>query len=347
LATHGLQGKAFATREVVDTTLALYQTSYKAMLLSGKIAIWKNMTIGSAGDVTLKNDICAATSLFISGLTGTFPNSIILNNSCESTMNPDLQNAFIGKGAKTYYGYTKVVNGGFCVTIADTETKRLAKDNLNSGAAYFNVSGPSSPNALFQIKGANDIIFASDLLNGDFEAGSLEGWSKLGDGRMINQLGYLDPPQGNVMGIISSGLGYTIATRSISQCVTVAQNASTLKVKWNFLSEEFLEYIGSVYQDYFTVEIIKDDGSIVYLYSKTIDGFAVAYGATTSDPGSLISVLPGIVFDRDGVYMTGWVSSEFDLTPYRGTTITIKFLIGDVGYSIFDSACLLDAISIQ
>jgi hypothetical protein len=347
LATHGSQGKSFATGEVVDTTLSVYQTTYKAMLLSGKLAIWKNMTISKAGAVKVKNDIYAVTASFISGLSGTFQNSIILNNSCESTMNPDLENAFIAKGAKTYYGYTKVVNSGFCVSVADTVTKRLAKDNQNTGQAYWNASDPSSPNAQFQIKGANDMIFSADLVNGNFEAGNLEGWSKEGDGRVISQLGFLSPPQGSAMGIISSGLGYTAANGSISQCVNISQTATTLKVKWNFLSEEFLEWIGSNYQDYFTIEIIKDDGSVVYLYSRTIDGFATEYGATTTDPGQLIGVSPGIVFDKTSVYMTGWNSSEFDVTAYRGTTITIVFLIGDVGDSIYDSACLLDDISIQ
>ena len=47
------------------------------------------------------------------------------------------------------------------------------------------------------------------------------------------------------MGIISTGLGFTTTTGKIFQSFRVENNQSTLTVKWNFLSEEFLEYINS------------------------------------------------------------------------------------------------------
>ncbi|MEZ4690412.1 MAG: hypothetical protein R3A12_09615 [Ignavibacteria bacterium] len=152
LATHGSQGKSFATGEVVDTNAAIYTSTYKALLQAGKLAIWKNMTISSTGNVNVNADIYAVMSPYISGISGSFSNSVILNNSCESTMNPDLGNAFLGKGAKTYYGYTKVVNSGFCVTIADSITKRLAVDNKTTSQAFFAATDPVGPNAVFQIK---------------------------------------------------------------------------------------------------------------------------------------------------------------------------------------------------
>jgi len=348
LATHGSQGKAFATGEIVDTNSAAYQDNYKAMLKAGKLAIWKNMVIKKDGTVSVKADIYAVRFPFITDLAGTFPNSVILNNSCESTMNSDLENAFTGKGAKTYFGYSKIVSSRFCIENADTLVRRLAKEIKNTGNSYIAANDPySNHHAAFQLKGGAGVHYADDLINGDFEFGKIDGWTKSGDGRVISKLGTESPTQPNFMGIISTGLGFTEATGSIFQTFTVRQNQSSLTVKWNFLSEEFLEYIESQYQDYFRIVIRRKDGSEVVLLSKTIDNLAADFGATKEDPGNLIPVSPGIVFDRGGVYMTGWRTATFDITQFREERITLILAAGDVGDSVFDTAIILDEISVQ
>lgn len=348
LATHGSQGNSFSTGEVVDTNLAVYKNQYKALLKAGKLAIWKNIVIKKNGTTNVKSDVYAVRAPFISDLAGTFSNSVILNNSCESTMKNDLENAFIGKGAKTYYGYSKIVSSRFCVENADTLARRLAKELKTTGESFLAGNDPySTHNAAFQMKGANDVRYSEDLINGDFEFGKLDGWTKAGDGRVISRLGFLNPTQGNFMGIISTGLGFTDATGSIFQSFRVRDNQSTLTVKWNFLSEEFLEFINTQFQDYFRIIIRRADGTEDVLLSKTIDQIAADFGATPENPGNLISVSPDIVFDIGGVYMTNWQTSTFNISQYKGQRITIIFAAGDVGDSIYDTAILLDEISVQ
>jgi len=348
LATHGSLGKFFATGEVLDTNSPAYTASYKALLRAGKLAIWKNMTINNTGGVNVLANIYAINSSFISDLSGTFPNSVILNNSCESTLKPNLSNAFIGKGAKTYYGYNKVVNSPFCVTIADSITKRIAVDNKTTGQAFFAAIDPTYPFAVFEIKvGNNNLQFPNTLINNNFEFGTIEGWTRAGDGRVISRLGIVNPTEGSFMGIISTGLGFTDSSGSIRQCFKVENDQDTISLKWNLLSEEFLEYIGSIFQDFFEIKIIKQDGSSVILYRKTIDQIAADFGATTTNPGLLISVSPNIVFDQGGVYMTNWQNISFNIIPYRGQTVTIVFSTGDVGDSAFDTAILLDDVKVQ
>lgn len=347
--THGSGGKEFGTGEIVDTNSNTYKNKYKAMLKEGKLAIWKNVTISVTGGVKNKKDLYAIRAPFISALAGKFPNSVIFNGSCESTLSPDLENAFIGKGAKSYYGFNKVVNVTFCALAADSAIKRLAKDLKTTGESFIGGSDPQSPNANFEIKGANDVHYPDDLINGDFEFGKIDGWTKSGDGRVISQLVSVNPTGGSYMGIISTGLGYTTATGKIFQTFTVKNTESTLTIKWNFLSEEFLEYIGSSFQDYFRVTIKTEDGTENVLISKTIDGIATQFGATKEppNPGNLISVSPAIVFDRGGVYMTNWQTSTFDVTTYRGKRVTLTLAAGDVGDSIYDTAILLDDITIK
>ncbi len=355
LATHGSGGKVFLSGEQVDTTLAIYTSSYKTMLKAGKISISKNLVVKKNGAVSVKADVYGIRFPFISDLAGKFPNSVILNNSCESTKSAELENAFIGKGAKTYYGYSKIVSSRFCIENADTLTRRLAKELKTTGNSFLAGSDPySTHNAAFQMKGANDVYYPDDLINGDFEFGKIDGWTKDGDGRVISKLGTVNPTQPNFMGIISTGLGFTEATGSIYQTFTVRENQTTIKVKWNFLSEEFLEYINSAYQDYFKITIRKADGSEDVLYSKTIDEIAADFGAQKFNggegeipqPGNLVFVSPGIVFDRGDVYMTDWQTITFDVSAYKGTRITLILAAGDVGDSIYDTAIILDEISI-
>ncbi len=348
-ATHGSGGKAILTGETVDTLAQVYIDTYKGLLQAKRISIFKNIKISSVGGVNVIADVYAIKSGFISSLMDNFPNSVILNNSCESTKNPDLANAFIGKGCKTYFGYDKVVNGAFAKMIADSITKRMAVDGKTSGQAHFNAADPVTPFAQFQIAAGsnNELKFSLSLINSDFEAGNIEGWTKLGDGRVINRLGNLNAPQGTFMGIISTGLGFTTASGSISQCFTVTNDQSQLSLKWNFLSAEFLEFIGSQFQDYFRVVLQKQDGSEVILFSRTIDQIAAQFHADTANPGELVAVSPNIVFDHPDVYMTNWQSSTFDVTPYRGQTVVIRLVCGDVGDSFYDTAILLDEIKIN
>jgi len=352
ITTHGLSGKTLFTGELVDTNAQVYKTKYKAMLKANKLSIWNNIVISVTGGVNTLGNVYTLNASFISDLSGSFPNSVIINNSCESSMNAGLDSslakAFIDKGAKTYFGYSKVVHVSFVQICSDSLTKRMAVNGMTSGSAFFNTTDPEAPNAVLTATiGSNDIKFPYEIINGDFELGTIDGWSKAGDGRVITRLGSVNPTQGTFMGIISTGLGYTVSSGSISQCVKVPMNVSNLKLKWNFLSEEFLEYIGSQYQDYYEIKIKKQDGTEVTLYRKTIDQIAALFGATQQNPGQLIAVSPGIVFDQGGVYMTNWQTSSFDVTPYRGSTITIIFAAGDVGDSIYDTAILIDEVKLE
>ena len=251
-----------------------------------------------------------------------------------------MSDAFLNKGAKTYFGFSETVKSWFDRDMANQLFPELITNGKTTGEAF--VAGQHDnnlPPAYFTMKGSSQIKFTSEFVNGDFEEGSLSGWGVMGDGRIITQLGYIAPYGGSFMGIISTGLGYTLEMGSINQNFCVPEDATTLSLYWNFLSEEFLEYVGSQYQDYFKVSIVDDAGNEHVLFYKTIDEINAEYGV------SLVS--PEIVFDQGDAYGTGWQFSSFDISAYAGQGVTLVLISGDVGDSIYDTVILLDDIAIQ
>jgi len=355
IATHGADGNLIMTGEVVDTTQTVYN-SYVPLMQGDdpQMGIYGNFTISYDGQASFNGSVYTVFAPFIASMPGTFPQSVILNNSCESTKTNRLQNAFIAKGAKTYFGYSEVVPSDFCIYRSRDFFIELAQQNKTTGnISSINSSSGPPDNAVFGLGGSTTMKYSLDLINGIFDYGLL-GWTKVGDGRVISQLAFLTPQKGPNMGIISTGMGFTQSMGSISQTLRLPDNASQLSFKWNFLSEEFLEYIGSQYQDTFQVVIINEEGVWDVIMIRTIDGIAAEFGASApSDEypdgiaGDLISVSPEISFDRGDVYMTGWQSSSLDISSYQGQCVTLMFRATDVGDSIYDTAVLLDDIEIK
>lgn len=306
-------------------------------LLNGEYSIFTNTNGDSYYIVT--------SDFFRTHIKSTLPNSIVYNSSCESMKTSKLANAFIAKGARTYLGYKETTTVANCKAKAKEFFESLLGSDLkttgesyNSMTTLFdetNDDGTVRHNALL-ISGSRNMRFYLGLLNGDFEYGNMSAWITSGDGRVITSLGSLRPTQGTFMGIVSTGLGYTENFGSISQSFYISTE-TTLSLRWNFLSEEFMEYVGSIYQDYLKVSIIDDEGEHI-LMRTNIDKFASNY--------SLSRVSPSIVFDKGDVYMTGWKTSTYDISSYRGKTVRLVIESGDVGDSYYDSATILDDITV-
>lgn len=278
---------------------------------------------------------------FISSRSGTMPNSIVFNCACYNANNDSLADAFIAKGASTYFGFTLNVSAVFVRDITDDLFPSLVTQLQSTDVAFApGQTDPLGDPAVFRmIPATSQAYFEAGLTNGGFEEGSLTGWNKNGDGRVITQLVYLSPTAGSYMGIISTGLGFTTTTGSISQSFCVADTDTTLSLKWNFISEEFMEWIGSQYQDYFGIKLIESDGTEHILFYKTIDDIDAEY--------SLKDVSPEIVFDQGDAYMTGWETFTYDITAFRGVSLTLILESGDKGDSIYDTAILLDEIKLE
>jgi hypothetical protein len=253
---------------------------------------------------------------------------------------------FLSSGAGSVIGFSNYVKSSYTKNILSRVLSDLYSDMtvLEASLDAISVFGPNdggNPPAFFTLYGDATLKLAdSNLHNGGFEDGTLLNWSPDGDGRVIRQLGSTVPTEGAFMGIISTGLGFTVSDGSIKQDFCVAADATTLSFDWDFFSEEFLEYCGSQFQDFFAVTIdeLDDAGNVVgttLVFRRQIDDLCCC--VTHSDVG----------FDQGDVYDTGWQTSSIDISSYRGKHISLKFAAGDIGDSIYDTAILLDRITIN
>lgn len=297
---------------------------------------------------------------FIKDYTCRLPNSLVVLSLCRSMYNNSMANAFLAKGAGAVVGYSDYVSTSYTQNTLDTIINELfAGKNIKEAvdeaiSTYGSNDGDSTP-AYLRFAGSDDLALGGGLQNGGFEDGVLTPWVKTGDGRIITQLGDTSPTEGAYMGIISTGLGYTIVTGEIQQDFCSSTNSKQLSFNWNFFSEEFQEWCDSKYQDTFKVSICEIDNSTKTESCDIVFDATIDYLCNVVSPASVYfdisgpECVPGNEYDSFTdckVWNTGWQTETIDFTPYAGKHIRLKFYATDIGDSIFDSAILIDKIEI-
>lgn len=283
---------------------------------------------------------------------GGFPNSLVYLGGCRTLFSGPLAGALFGAGAKAVAGYTDYVSSAFASAQAKAWFNKLLDPQLTTGtAASFPVSDPERPTTRFDLfGGANLSIANSEILNPSWETGDTTGWTVVGDGRVISQLGADTPAvSGKFMGIISTGLGYTQQTGELSQSFCVPEGIETLEFYWRFYSEEFVEFCGDTYQDTFEATL-EHNNSTKELVSVKIDDLCgeMENGCWTCG-SAFVGLEPSSVsFDVGDVYATPWQTVTVDMLPYAGKgPVRLSLFATDVGDSIYDSAILLDGILLK
>ncbi len=273
------------------------------------------------------------------------PNSLIAVSACRSGYNNSLINALLSKGAGAVVGFDDYVLS----TYAQSTTNNIVDRMLNHGATFgeaishtITALGASDGQGADLISAGNNELKLSSgqLANGDFESGTLTPWLKNGDGRIVQQLGATLPTGGSYMGIISTGLGFTTDSGQISQPACLASSAKTLKFNWNLFSEEFLEFCNSSFDDAFKVALCdsSEDDSCETVFETSINLLCENQDALSESD---------ISFDRGGVYDTGWQNQEVNIESFSGKRQHLRFFSTDVGDSIYDTAILIDDITIE
>lgn len=292
--------------------------------------------------------------------TGDLDGSFVFVQDCESfgkngTVDYSMANAIRSASAESVIGYHNSVESNYgrnfmkayVDNLIDGATTLEAYDAaiLTQGANdYFTGREQLGPTAYpIFVGNVSSSMINAEIMNGNFEeANTPVEWNQVGDTRVINKLGSIVPYKNQKMAILTTGIGsaendYLAGTEGsvLSQAVKIPENTKSLAFSYDFVSEEPMEYVGSSFNDTFAVQIISESGVETILTNDV--NTATWYE------------ISGIDFDGGDstTYHTEWKNEECDISKYAGQVVTIRFMVYDVGDSIYDSAVLLDAVSLK
>lgn len=167
--THGDGGELIVTREEID----IFSTTYLTMIFNDFFVEVVSMvdfipSNPEESQIARSGDFYAINDSYISNLNGSFPDSIIYNSSCESTLTDELTNAFLSKGASTYLGYNDEVYPDFSKVVGEQFVSFILEDSNTTGDAYLNlpdITDNSDPFAEFEVAGNPNTFFSNELTN--------------------------------------------------------------------------------------------------------------------------------------------------------------------------------------
>jgi len=180
-----------------------------------------------------------------------------------------------------------------------------------------------------------------------FEAGNLDGWTYENDVSIQTNLGATPAPEGMYMaavgnGVFAEGVGHL----KLSMCAP--DGVTKIRFLFRLYSEEFIEWCGYMYQDYFYVRLF-GGGTTYDLLSAAIDDFCPPGSCDTC--GSLYEGLEeaDVAFDYGDVWATPWLQYEADISGLfePEDPFTLSFFVGDVGDEIYDTMIIIDDIEFE
>jgi hypothetical protein len=162
-----------------------------------------------------------------------------------------------------------------------------------------------------------------------------------GQGYSPASLGSLTPQEGSKLVLITTGsLAVNNTFTTLKQKFVVPQGAQKLSFKYNFLSKEYPEFVGSKYNDQFVASLIPPTGAPTHFATMAVNNSEANFQP--------ISVsFPSENSGDSTMGHTGWRPAEINISQYAGKAIILVFTVSDVGDTIYDTGVLIDAIKIS
>ena len=231
------------------------------------------------------------------------------------------------------------VVGSFTVTAFDPDTGAFASVN---GTIPFLGGGVT-----VDIPLVPPTIKPGILVNGSFEQSScvsLDGWEVVGSARAKSGLGtdpqgktVINPTHKSCMTMISTGgLSVGGASSAIRQSFTIPSGITTLLFDYNFVTEEYPEFVGSIFNDAFRAVLRRSNGEEIQIAYEDVNSSVFVPVGGIDFPGG-----------DSTTGMTGWRIAAFDVRSIAGTDELLTFSITDAGDTIYDSVILIDNVRLS
>ncbi|MDQ3805403.1 MAG: hypothetical protein M3416_16425 [Acidobacteriota bacterium] len=180
------------------------------------------------------------------------------------------------------------------------------------------------------------------IRNGGFERGDLSSWSTVGSADVTEEFtssqATITPTEGGWMADVNTGSGAVGGVGSgLKQKFRVPAGARTLTFDFNFISEEFPEFVGSPFDDSFRAVITTSANQMTFAQVSVNQSGGFTLIGDCGFPGG-----------DSTCGQTGWQEASVDLSAYSGTNtaITVELLFSaiDAGDNIYDTHVLIDNI---
>jgi hypothetical protein len=180
-------------------------------------------------------------------------------------------------------------------------------------------------------KGRVDLFEA--VFNGSFED-DVKGWKVTGTAGAVPNLGPLTPVNRKKMGFVSSGPDNAQVQTTMEQKFTIQQGVTSFVLKFNydFVTEEWPEFVGTSFNDNMRITLVKPDGSTVQLAFESVNGSSFTGVSGIDFPGGDTTV-----------GHTGFKTVSMTIPTTAGPGV-YRIVVRDEGDGIYDSNVLIDNI---
>ena len=178
--------------------------------------------------------------------------------------------------------------------------------------------------------------------NGSFENGN-EGVLFVGDGNILEGAqGCVSATSGNSFAAITSGNQLVSGDSAIGDASsmmllgTINDDISSVTFDYNFLSSEFQEFVGSVFDDSAVVTVVGENGAYTEFLTSV---------NSVGEINTQCEEFAGMPDDGDAYSgETGWISKTINFDNVGGSAFII-FTVTDVSDTIYSSALTIDNVS--
>ncbi|WNG28186.1 S8 family serine peptidase [Cystobacter fuscus] len=181
--------------------------------------------------------------------------------------------------------------------------------------------------------GSGRVDLFEAVFNGSFEDG-IRGWSMEGTAGALRSLGPLVPRDRDKMAFVSSGPDSAQIQTTLDQAFTLQPGVETLTLRfdYNFVTEEYPEWVGTDYNDNIRISLLMPNGQETTLAHEDVNTAA-------------FTAVPGIDFPGgdDTAGTTGWKTAIATL-PVSAGPGRYRIRVRDEGDGTYDSNLLIDNI---
>ncbi len=185
--------------------------------------------------------------------------------------------------------------------------------------------------------GAGRIDLFEAVFNGSFEEGNLALWTRLGTASSKTSLGSIVPQDRKRMGSVSTGPAGAQTTGTLLQGFMIQPGVTSfpLSFKYAFVTEEYPEFVGSIFDDSLKITLVTPAGAEIVLAEESVNA-------------SSFTAIGGIDFPGGDttVGWTGWQSVSTTIPVTDGSGI-YRIFLEDAGDSVYDTETLIDEIKFK